>query len=91
MTIGINLRSLAADVAAPAVAAGILIAGIVAGGSAIATAQPMDGQCSTMTMTSGANVPAPSGLTRAGQVGAAAGPSASDGSMAAPCQPAGHS
>jgi hypothetical protein len=34
--------------------------------------------------------PKPNAMTRAGQISAAAGPSASDGAMAANCQPAGH-
>jgi hypothetical protein len=91
MTQRYTLRNLTADVAAPAIAAGILIAGIVAGGTAIATAQPMDSQCTNMAMTSGANQPAPNGMTRAGMIASATGPSASDTSMAAPCQPASHS
>jgi hypothetical protein len=43
-----------------------------------------------MTMTGGQDGTAPNALTRAGQVGAAAGPSASDGSMAVNCQAASH-
>lgn len=85
-----TVRRAVVDVGAPLIAAGILVSGIVAGTSAIAGAQPGDPQCSTMSMTSGADQPAPNGLTRAGQISAAAGPSASDGSMGASCAPAGH-
>lgn len=85
-----TVRKVAVEVGAPLIAAGILVGGIVAGTSAIAAAQPGDTPCATMSMTNGADVPTPNGLTRAGQVGAAAGPSASDGSMAASCAPASH-
>lgn len=84
------VRRVAVEIGAPLIAAGILIGGVVAGTSAIAAAQPGDNQCSTMSMTSGADQPAPNGMTRAGQVAAAQGPGASDGSMAASCTPASH-
>lgn len=83
-------RRVTVEIGAPLIAAGILIGGIVGGTSAIAAAQPGDTQCSTMSMTSGANQPVPNGMTRAGQVAGAQGPSASDGSMAASCAPASH-
>ena len=85
-------RTLAAAVSGPLVAAGIMLGSIVIGDSATASAQPTtDSQCASMPMTSGQDGTAPNALTRAGQVGAAAGPSASDGSMAVNCQPASHS
>ena len=84
-------RKLAATLSGPLVAAGILAGSMVIGEPATANAQPTtDSQCSSMTMTNGQDGTAPNGLTRAGQVGAAAGPSASDGSMAVNCQPASH-
>lgn len=69
--------------------------GIFLGGSVIATAiataqQAPDGQCAGMTMTNGRPAVTPNALTRAGQIGAAGAPSASDGSMAVNCQPASH-
>lgn len=79
-----------AALTAPAVAAGILLGGL-AGGAGIASAQPADGGgCSTMTMPGGQSGANPAALTRAGQVANAAGPGASDGSMAVDCQPASH-
>lgn len=90
MMIGHTVGRAAVEVGTPLIVAGILIGGIVAGTSAIASAQPGDNQCSTMSMTSGADVPRPNGLTRAGQLGAAGGSGASDGSMAASCTPASH-
>jgi hypothetical protein len=84
-------RTLTATLSGPLVAAGILLGSMVIGESATANAQPAtDGGCSSMPMTNGQDGTAPNALTRAGQVGAAAGPSASDGSMAVNCQPAGH-
>lgn len=77
-------------VAGPIVAAGILLGSLTVAGPSIAGADPMDNQCTGMTMTNGQEGTAPNALTRAGQVGAAAGPSASDGSMAVNCQPASH-
>lgn len=85
-----TVRRVAVEIGAPLVAAGILIGGIVGGTSAIAAAQPGDTQCSTMSMTNGADQPTPNGMTRAGQIAAAQGPSASDGSMGASCAPASH-
>ena len=59
--------------------------------SAIAGAQPdADGQCPSLTMTNGQNVPNPSVYTRAGQIGAATGAGPSVGSMPINCQPASH-
>lgn len=84
-------RRLTALVAAPLVAGGLVLGGVVVGGPASAEAQPADGGgCTTMAMTSGRGGPNPGALTRAGQIGAAAGPSASDGAMAVDCQPASH-
>jgi len=85
-------RRITATLSGPLVAAGILLGAMVIGDSATASADPAaDGQCTSMAMTGGQGGSAPNGLTRAGQIGAAAGPSASDGSMAVNCQPAGHS
>lgn len=84
-------RRFTAIVALPAATAGILLGGLAFGGQAIAGAQPADSQCAGMTMTSGQGGANPGALTRAGQVGAAAAPSASDGAMAVNCQPVGHS
>jgi hypothetical protein len=84
-------RTLAATLSGPLVAAGIVLGSMVIGDSATASAQPTsDGQCASMPMTEGQNQNGPSALTRAGQVGAASGPTASDGSMAVNCQPASH-
>lgn len=84
-------RTLTATLSGPLVAAGILLGSIVIGEAATASAQPTsDGQCAAMPMTEGQDQSGPSALTRAGQVGAATGPSASDGSMAVNCQPASH-
>ena len=84
-------RTLTASLSGPLVAGGILLGSLVIGDSATASAQPTsDGQCSSMPMTDGQDASAPNALTRAGQVGAAALPSASDGSMAVNCQPASH-
>ncbi len=85
------IRRLTAAVAAPLAAAGILLGGLAMGAAPTAGAQPGDGQCSQMPMTNGRSGPTPSALTRAGMINAAAGPSASDGSMPANCAPAGHS
>ena len=83
--------TLAATLSGPLVAAGIILGSMVIGEAATANAQPStDGQCSSMPMTNGQDGTAPNALTRAGQVGAAAGPSASDGSMVVSCQPASH-
>lgn len=85
-------RRITATLSGPLVAAGIFMGAMVIGDTATASAQPAaDGQCTSMTMTGGQDGTAPNALTRAGQVGAAAGPSASDGSMAVNCQPASHS
>jgi hypothetical protein len=84
-------RRITAAVSGPLLAAGIFLGSMVIGGTAAANADPMSGgQCTSMTMTNGQDGTAPNGLTRAGQVGAAAGPSASDGSMAVNCAPASH-
>ncbi len=84
-------RRLAAALAAPLAAAGILLGGMAIGASPNAGAQPVDGtQCAGMAMTNGQNGPNPAALTRAGMINGAAGPGASDGSMAANCAPAGH-
>jgi len=84
-------RKLTASLTGPLVAAGIILGSMVIGESATANAQPTtDGQCTSMPMTGGQDGTAPNALTRAGQVGAATGPSASDGSMAVNCAPASH-
>jgi hypothetical protein len=84
-------RTLAATLSGPLIAAGVILGSMVLGDSATANAQPStDGQCTSMPMTDGRDGTAPNALTRAGQLGAAAGPSASDGSMAVNCQPVGH-
>ena len=84
-------RSIAA-IAGPIVAAGLLLGSVAIGGAPAAGAQPSStGQCTSMPMTGGQSGPNPYVLTRAGQVAAANGPGASDGSMAAGCQPVGHS
>ena len=84
-------RTLTAAVSGPLVAAGIMLGSMVIGEAASAGADPTsDSQCSSMPMTDGQNASGPSALTRAGQVTAAAGPSASDGSMAVNCAPASH-
>ena len=73
--------------AAPVVAAGILIGTLIAGGSAVAGAQPVtNDQCTTMTMPAQSG-PNPSALTRAGQINGASAP---DTSMTVNCQPASH-
>lgn len=72
-----------------AAATGSLVAtGMLLGTGAIAAAQPTD--CTPMTMTNGASDANPNALTRAGQIGAASAPSASDGSMPVDCKPASH-
>lgn len=87
----ITTRRLTAALAAPLAAAGILLGGLVAGGAATASAQPAaDSQCAGMSMTNGQSGPNPGALTRAGMISGAAGPSASDGSMAVNCAPASH-
>ncbi len=84
-------RRITAGLAGPLVAAGILLGGAVVGGTATAAAQPASSdQCTSMTMTQGSGGTNPNALTRAGQIGAASGSGASDGSMAAACQPASH-
>jgi hypothetical protein len=85
-------RRLTALVAGPLIAGGLILGGVVVGSPASAGAQPaVGGGCTTMTMTAGQSGPNASALTRAGQIGAAAGPAAaSDGAMAVDCQPAGH-
>ncbi len=84
-------RKLTASLSGPLVAAGIILGSMVVGESATANAQPTaDGQCTSMPMTDGQDGTAPNALTRAGQVGAATGSSASDGSMAVDCAPASH-
>lgn len=79
-----------AKAAGPLIAAGIFLGSVAALAPAIASAEPMDGQCTSMTMTDGQSGANPGALTRAGQVGVATGSSASDGSMAVSCQPASH-
>lgn len=84
-------RRIAGALSGPVVAAGIILGTMVIGETASANADPMSGgQCTSMTMTNGQDGTAPNALTRAGQDGTAAGPSASDGSMAVTCQPASH-
>lgn len=84
-------RRLTATLSGPLVAAGVILGSMVTGETATAGADPMSGgQCTSMTMTGGQDAPGPGALTRAGQIGAAAGPSASDGSMAVDCQAASH-
>ncbi len=85
-------RTLTASLSGPLVAAGIILGSMVIGETATASAQPTtDSQCSSMPMTDGQDgTAAPNALTRAGQVGAAIGPSASDGSMTVNCTPASH-
>ena len=87
-----KVRNWSRRIGVAAVAAAALpgLIGLV-GESATANAQPTtDGQCTSMPMTGGQDGTAPNALTRAGQVGAATGPSASDGSMAVNCAPASH-
>lgn len=76
--------------AGPIIAAGILLGSLTVAGPTVAGAEPMDNQCTSMTMTNGQDAAGPNALTRAGQVGAARQPSASDGSMPVSCQPASH-
>lgn len=84
-------RRITAALSGSVVAAGIILGTMVIGETATASADPMSGgQCTSMTMTNGQDGTSPNALTRAGQIGAAAGPSASDGSMAANCAPASH-
>lgn len=84
-------RRLTAVLVAPLAAAGILLGTLAVGGSPTAVAQPAgDDQCSGMAMTNGQSGPNPSSMTRAGQINAAAGANASDGSMAVNCAPASH-
>ena len=83
--------TLAATLSGPLVAAGIILGSLVVVDPAPASAQPTsDGQCATMPMTGGQDQSAPSALTRAGQVGSANGPIASDPSMTVTCQAASH-
>lgn len=87
-----KIRRLTTAVAAPLIGAGMMMGGLTTAGAGTASAQPAaDSQCSQMAMTNGQSGPNPSALTRAGMINAAAGPSASDGSMPANCAPAGHS
>ena len=79
-----------ARAAGPIIAAGIMLGSLTVAGPSAAGADPMDNRCTSMTMTDAPGGTAPNGLTRAGQIGAAAGPTASDGSMAANCAPASH-
>ena len=84
-------RRITATLSGPLVAVGIMLGAMVINDTATASADPApDGQCTSMSMTGGRGGSAPNSLTRAGQVGAVAGPSASDGSMAVNCQPASH-
>lgn len=84
-------RRITTALAGPLVAAGVLLGSALAGDVATAAAQPASaGQCSSMTMTAGQGATNPNALTRAGQIGAASGPGASDGSMAVACEPASH-
>lgn len=83
-------QRIAATMAGPLLAAGILMGSMVVGDTAAASAQPSAGTCTSMPMADGQDGTAPNALTRAGQVSAAAGPGASDGSMPANCAPAGH-
>ena len=84
-------RRITAALAGPLVAAGVLIGTMAATEPAVAGAQPAaDGQCASMTMTQPQGGANPGALTRAGQVAAATGSSASDGSMAVACEPASH-
>lgn len=84
-------RRITAALAGSLVAAGILIGTTAAADPAVAGAQPAaGGQCAGMTMTKARGGANPGALTRAGQVAAATGSTASDGSMAAPCEPASH-
>ena len=81
-----------AALAGPLVAAGIMLGSMVISETASAGAEPTSGgQCTSMTMTDGQGASSPNALTRAGQIGAAAGPGASDGSMTVNCQATGHS
>jgi hypothetical protein len=83
-------RRVTAAMSGSLVAAGLLLGSLVVGEVAAASAQPAsDSQCASMPMTSG-QAPDSNALTRAGQISAAAGPSASDGSMAVNCQAASH-
>lgn len=85
-------RRLSAIVAAPLVAAGIAAGALAVGELATAGAQPVSGgQCTSMTMSDGQSGSTANALTRAGQISAATGSGASDGSMAVNCAPAGHS
>ena len=84
-------RRITTAVGAAIVAAGIALGGMAIGDPASAYGQPAgSGRCTGMPMTSGQSGPTSSTLTRAGQVAAAAGPGASDGSMAVDCQAATH-
>ena len=84
-------RRITSAMSGPLVAAGIILGSMVIGDNATAAAQPTSGgQCAGMTMTDAQSETSPNVLTRAGQVGAAAGPGASDGSMAVDCQAASH-
>ena len=80
-----------AAVAGPAVAATILLTGLTAGIAPQASAQPTSGQqCGSMSMPNPGSAATQNPLTRAGQVQAATGSSASDGSMPVDCQAVSH-
>lgn len=84
-------RKFTATLSGPLVAAGIILGSMVISDAGTANADPTtDSQCSSMPMTGGADGTAPNALTRAGQVTAAAGPAAADGSMTLTCAPASH-
>lgn len=82
-----RIATLVGALASPLIAAGLLI-----GWAPTAGAQPSsDAQCSSMTMPTGQAGANPNALTRAGQVGSAAGggtPASS--SMPVDCSPASH-
>jgi uncharacterized cupredoxin-like copper-binding protein len=85
-------RRLAALIARPVLAAGIVLGGMTLGLAPQAFAEPAPApQCSSMAMPNtqaGASNPNP--LTRAGQVGAAGAPASTSGSMDMNCQAVGH-
>ncbi len=84
-------RRIIATLSGPLVAAGLILGSMAIGETATATAQPAsDSQCTSMSMTSGQDGTGPNALTRAGQISAASGPSASDSSMVVNCQAASH-
>ena len=84
-------RRINAIVTAPLLVGGLLLGGMAIADSAIAGAQPSTaGQCSNMTMTSAPGGSNPNPMTRAGQISAATGNSATDTSMSTNCEPASH-